>query len=225
MTQGYLVSVDGLDGSGKSTQAKLLAAELGRSGWPVQLTREPGGTPSAELIRNLLVNGDPARFCDMTEVLLFAAARREHIRDLILPCLERGIIAVSDRGLGSSLAYQTATGQVSRQQVLAIHNTSTGGLRPDVTILIDIPADVALARARSRIAESGSTEDRFEKKGLSYLERVRDGFLQCIKSEPNWFRVDGMQSVEAVHEQIVQIVHDRLALTRNPRPVAEPVTA
>lgn len=211
---GYYICLDGLDTSGKSVQAKLLCASLEASGWESHLTREPGGTPSAELIRDLLVNGEPDRFGDMTETLLFAAARSEMLRTFVRPLLSQGKVVVSDRGFGSALAYQPANGQVSRQQVLAIHNTTTGGLRPDLTILLDIPADVAMDRARRRAADSGVPVSRFEKKGLGYFERVRDGFLQTSKSEPNWVRIDAMQTIDAVHQMVVNAVHDRLAISR-----------
>lgn len=211
----YYICIDGLDTSGKSLQSKLLCNSLRASGWDTHLTREPGGTPSAELIRDLLVNGEPDRFSDMTEALLFAAARCEMLRTFVRPLLAQGRIVVSDRGLGSALSYQTANGQVSRLQILSIHNTTTGGLRPDLTILLDIPAEIAMERARRRAIDTGVAVSRFEKKGLAYFDRVRDGFLQTAKSEPNWIRIDAMQRVEEVHQAVVNVVHDRLALSRD----------
>lgn len=188
------ITFEGIDGSGKSTQARLLAGHLGAQGVDVVLTREPGGAPGAEEIRRLLVEGDPGRWSPETELLLFTAARRDHLERTIAPALARGAVVVSDRFADSTRVYQGATrgdlaGLVDRLHDLMI------GREPDLTFIIDMNPALAFARSHAR----GDTEDRFERFGLPFQEKLRTGFLDLAKRLPDRCRViDGDRTAERV---------------------------
>lgn len=196
------ISLEGIDGSGKSTQARRLAETLRARGTGVMLTREPGGSDGAEAIRRLLVEGDPDRWSPETEILLFNAARRDHLERLIDPALARGDWVVSDRFADSTRVYQGATrgdlrGLVDRLHALVI------GREPDLTIVIDIDPEVALTRGLAR----GSGEDRFEDFGLPFQQKLRAGFLALAKAFPARIRlVDGMADADTVAARIAALL-------------------
>ncbi|RMA40995.1 dTMP kinase [Rhodophyticola porphyridii] len=192
--QGLFVSLEGIDGSGKSTQAKLLADALKRDGHEVVLTREPGGSPGAEEIRALVLQGDPDRWSAETEILLFTAARRDHMERLILPALEAGKIVVCDRFADSTRVYQGLSRGDLRRLVDQLHDLMIGR-EPDLTVLIDMEPDAGLARAKGR----QGAEERFEDFGLSLQERMRAGYLDMAQAAPDRFRViDGGRDIETV---------------------------
>ncbi|MBO6603905.1 MULTISPECIES: dTMP kinase [Paracoccaceae] len=192
--QGLFVSLEGIDGSGKSTQAKLLAEALKRDGHEVVLTREPGGSPGAEEIRALVLQGDPDRWSAETEILLFTAARRDHMERLILPALEAGKIVVCDRFADSTRVYQGLSRGDLRRLVDQLHDLMIGR-EPDLTVLIDMEPDAGLARAKGR----QGAEERFEDFGLSLQERMRAGYLDMAHAAPDRFRViDGGRDIETV---------------------------
>ncbi len=178
------ISFEGIDGSGKSTQAKRLAATLEARGKRVVLTREPGGSPGAEAVRRLLVEGAPERWSPETEILLFNAARRDHLETVIEPALARGDWVVSDRFADSTRVYQGATRGDLRALVDALH-TLVIGREPDLTLVIDMDPAVALARGLAR----GTGEDRFEAFGLDFQEKLRAGFLALAQDFPDRIRV------------------------------------
>ena len=197
---GRFISIEGIDGSGKSTQARLLAERLRAAGREVVLTREPGGSPGAEEIRKLLVEGDPARWSPETEILLFTAARRDHLERTIAPELARGADVVCDRFADSTRVYQGTVRADLRQTVDALHRLMIGR-EPDVTLIIDMDPGEALERGLAR----RSGEDRFEDMGQQFQQNLRQGFLALGREYPDRCRiVDGSGGTEAVAERIWQ---------------------
>lgn len=191
------ISLEGIDGSGKSTQAARLADHLRAQGRTVVLTREPGGSDGAEAIRRLLVEGDPARWSPVTELLLFNAARRDHLERVIVPALARGDWVVSDRFADSTRVYQGTRGG-DRAMVDALHALVIGR-EPDLTILIDMNPEEALRRGLAR----ASGEDRFEEFGLAFQRMLRDGFLTLARAAPDRIRVvDGAADPDIVAGRI-----------------------
>ena len=166
---GRFITLEGIDGAGKSTQARLLADRLRAEGHDPVLTREPGGAPGAEDIRRLLVEGEPGRWSPETEILLFTAARRDHVERTIRPALAEGKIVICDRFVDSTRAYQGSTGL--RRMVDALHDMMIG-LDPDLTLIFDLDPQEGLGRADSR----GTGEDRFEQKGLAFQQQLRSAF-------------------------------------------------
>lgn len=202
-TRGVLVSFEGIDGSGKSTQARALALALEADGYDVVLTREPGGAPGAEAIRRLLVEGDPDRWSAETEILLFNAARRDHLERTILPALDAGRIVITDRFADSTRIYQGAARANLRPLVDKLHALVIG-LEPDLTFLIDMDPGAALARGLAR----RSGEDRFEELGLGFQERLRTGFLDLALANPKRIRViDGNRAMPVVSAEVAQHMH------------------
>lgn len=202
MSAGRFITFEGIDGSGKSTQAKRLAAHLEAHGTDVVLTREPGGSPGAEEIRRLLVEGDPDRWSAETEILLFTAARRDHLEKTILPALARGATVISDRFADSTRVYQGAARGDLRELVDRLHEEVIGR-EPDLTFVIDMRPEDALARGLAR--QSG--EDRFEDMGLDFQRRLRDGFLALVTQSPGRCQlIDGTGSPDDVAAEIAGIV-------------------
>ena len=203
---GAFLSFEGIDGSGKSTQARLLAETLRATGREVVLTREPGGSPGAEEIRKLLLEGDGDRWSPQTEVLLFTAARRDHLERTIEPALARGAVVICDRFADSTRMYQGLRGQDLRAAVDTLHELMIGR-EPDLTLLIDIDPETGLNRALSR----GGGEARFESFGLDLQQRMRQGFLSLAEAFPARIAVvDGNGDEAAVSERVAQIVTERL---------------
>ncbi|RRH73576.1 dTMP kinase [Falsigemmobacter faecalis] len=181
--KGLFISFEGIDGSGKSTQARLLAETLRGEGHEVVLTREPGGSPGAEEIRRLVLEGDADRWSPETELLLFTAARRDHLERTIRPALARGALVICDRYVDSTRVYQGVTRGDLRAAVDALHALMIGQ-DPDLTLLIDIDPAEGLARARAR----AGGEQRFEDMGLAMQARMRDAFLDLAAAAPDRFR-------------------------------------
>ncbi|MCJ1899131.1 dTMP kinase [Paracoccus versutus] len=193
------ISFEGIDGSGKSTQARRLAQALNARGTETLLTREPGGGAGAEEIRRLLVEGGGERWSPETELLLFTAARRDHVERLIRPALERGAWIVTDRFADSSRVYQGLARADLRQLVEELHRL-TIGIEPDRTFIIDIDPTVALARGQAR----GGAEDRFETLGLGFQQKLRAGFLALATEAPGRTRViDGRGSEDEVAARVL----------------------
>lgn len=182
------ISFEGIDGSGKSTQARTLASALEELGQSVTLTREPGGAAGAEDIRRLLVEGDPARWSAETEILLFNAARRDHLEKTIQPALARGDVVISDRFADSTRVYQGVARASLRPLVDQLHDLVIG-VEPDLTFLIDMDPRIALERGLAR--KSG--EDRFEELGLGFQEALRAGFLELARDSDRFRVIDGNQ--------------------------------
>ena len=194
MKRGRFITFEGIDGSGKSTQARLLAEALRARGDSVTLTREPGGSPGAEEIRALLVEGEPERWSPETEILLFTAARRDHLEKTIQPALDAGQTVISDRFADSTRVYQGAARGELRTLVDRLHDMVIGQ-EPDLTLIIDVEPEHALARGLAR----NSGEDRFEDMGLGFQNRLQSGFRDLVAAEPGRCRlIDGNRSIEEV---------------------------
>lgn len=204
--QGAFISFEGIDGSGKSTQARALAEALRGQGRDVVLTREPGGSPGAEEIRRLVLEGDRDRWSAETEVLLFTAARRDHLERVIAPALAAGRIVICDRFADSTRMYQGLGRSDLRAVVDQLHRLMIGR-EPDLTILIDIDPAVGLGRALSR----GGAEARFESFGEELQARMRHGFLALAKEFAARFVViDGGRSMDEVAADVAQAVAARM---------------
>lgn len=192
------LSLEGVDGSGKSTQARLLAEWLRGRGHEVVLTREPGGSPGAEEIRRLLLEGEPGRWSPTVEALLFTAARRDHLERTVGPALARGAWVVTDRYADSTRVYQGAAREGGAGLVDALHELAIGR-EPDLTFVIDLAPGEAHARAGAR----GGAEMRFEAMGAAFQHRVREGFLALARAHPRRMRViDGAGSARAVQARL-----------------------
>ncbi len=203
---GFFVTLEGVDGAGKSTQARLLAEALEAEGLAVVRTREPGGSPGAEEIRRLLVSGDPGRWSARTEALLFTAARRDHLERLIEPALAAGKVVVSDRFADSTRVYQGARAPELRAFVDALHALAIGR-EPDLTLILEV--DPARALARGRGPEAG--EGRFEAMGLPFQRRLAEGFRALAREFPGrCVLIDGERPAEAVAAEIRALVLERL---------------
>jgi dTMP kinase len=208
MTAGArFITFEGIDGSGKSTQARRLAATLQARGVDVVLTREPGGSPGAEEIRRLLVEGDPHRWSPETETLLFTAARRDHLEKTILPALDAGRTVVSDRFADSTRVYQGAVRSDARDLVDTLHRLMIGR-DPDLTFVIDMDPAMALTRGLAR----RSGEDRFEEFGPEFQERLREGFLALARANPGrCVLIDGNRPEDDVAADIAARVEGAVA--------------
>lgn len=204
-----MIVIDGVDGSGKGEQTRRLHRAMCDAGLSCILTREPGGSPAAEDIRNLLVNGEPDKWDSMTELLLMYAARRAHLRDTILPALEQGDWIISDRFADSSRAFQGIAGELGLECVEKIHTIVTEGFEPDLVFILDIDEQVALARAVAR----GTGEDRFEKKGNAYHQKVRAAFRAIAASDTDRYQlIDASGSIQQVNEKIISVLNNKFQL-------------
>ena len=204
---GRFLSFEGIDGSGKSTQARLLADALRGQGHVVCLTREPGGSPGAEEIRHLVLEGAADRWSTETELLLFTAARRDHLEKTIRPALARGEVVICDRFADSTRIYQGLTRGDLRATVDALHGLMIG-VEPDLTFLIDIDAAEGLARATAR----AGMEMRFETMGLAVQQKARAGFEALAKAHPARFRViNGARTTEVVAADVLALAAGHLA--------------
>lgn len=207
MTTGYFITFEGGEGSGKSTQVRHLARALGAGSHEIVLTREPGGAPGAEVIRDLLVTGEPDRWSPMAETLLFSAARDEHLRATIGPALARGCVVICDRFADSTRAYQGAGGGVSAALLDVLETAVIGDTRPDLTFILDLDPDKGMARASAR--QDG--EDRFERKDRKFHQALRDEFLAIAKAEPGrCIVIDGSRETQAIAAEIAGIAQSRL---------------
>jgi dTMP kinase len=196
--KGFFISLEGIEGTGKSTQTRLLTEYLQQRGQPVVRTAEPGGTAISLKIRELLLSLDSREMDPVTELLLYNAARVQHIREVIGPALARGETVVSDRFSDSTLAYQGYGRGIDRTMIDALDSIATKGMRPDLTLLLDIDVERGLQRNRAILKR-----DRIELEDVAFHEKVRKGFLEIAAQEPARIRViscDG--SVETVHEKI-----------------------
>lgn len=203
---GLFVSFEGIDGSGKSTQSRMLADRLRAEGVDVIHTREPGGSPGAEEIRALVLQGDPDRWSAETEILLFTAARRDHLERTIQPALKAGKVVICDRFADSTRMYQGLSRGNLRAKVDALHDLMIG-VEPDLTLLIDMDPTIGLSRAKAR----NTVEERFEDFGASLQEAMRAGFLALAEEYADRFRViDGARDADSVAEDVWAAVSPHL---------------
>lgn len=200
MTRGKFIALEGGEGAGKSTQARLLAEALRLRGIDVVTTREPGGTPGAEAIRELLLTLEGEGWNPRAEALLFAAARSDHVERLIQPALAQGQWVICDRFLDSSRAYQGGGGGLSDADLLELHRIGSGGLLPDLTLLMEVPPAIAAERLAARQAG----DDRIEAKGAAYHARVGHAFVRFADSDPQRFaRIQAGGSREGAHAAVM----------------------
>jgi dTMP kinase len=207
--RGRFITIEGGDGAGKTTQAKMLTAALERAGISARLTREPGGTSGGEAVRRLLLEGDDEPWDSVGEALLFVAARRHHVKTLIAPTLARGIWVVCDRFADSTLAYQGYGQGVDLEQLAALHRFAIGDFAPDLTVILDVAVEIAVARAADRAA----TQDRFERLDLRFRERLRRGFRKIAEDDPGrCVLIDVAGDPQMVHCAILAAVGSRFGL-------------
>lgn len=204
--KGKFITFEGIEGCGKTTQIKLLDEYLQKKGSKTVLTREPGGTAIGDNIRKVLLDPTHKIMDPVTELLLYAAARKQHIEELIKPSLDSGKTVLCDRYSDSTTAYQGAARKLDMGLLARVDKIATGGLKPDVTILLDIYAKEGLKRALGR-----GSPDRFEQENISFHERVRTGYLKIAKAEPDRvFVVNGMKNVQDIHKEIILSLRGRL---------------
>lgn len=207
---GKFIVFEGGEGTGKSTQIKLLSEKLAANGFPYFTTREPGGVecPISEKIRALLKDPANIDMCPETELFLFLASRAQHVKRSIIPHLERGDVVISDRFFGSTLAYQHfGRGLFNLQEVKKINDFATGGLEPDLTVLLDIDPKQGLARIKET-----SKHDRLDSESLTFHDKVRAGYLTLAKIKPNWAIIPADDTVERISDRIWRAVTELLEL-------------
>lgn len=210
VSPGRFITLEGGEGAGKSTQIKLLADWLAAQSLDVVSTREPGGSPGAEDIRRLLVEGEVGRWTPWSETLLFFAARYDHVARLIKPALEQGSWVVCDRFADSTVAYQGAAGGISFGHIMELYWLVLGEFAPDLTIVLDLPAETGLARASAR---DGSKGARFERMDIGFHKRVRDGFAAIVALQPQrCVMVDADADAETVATRVRAVVAERLGI-------------
>lgn len=203
MAAGIFITLEGGEGGGKSTQAKKLAAFLTARGHDVILTREPGGAPGAEAIRKLLVEGASNRWDGITEALLHTAARRDHLVNTVWPAIAAGKTVISDRFFDSTIAYQGYGHGLDLTALHTLQRTALGDFKPDLTLILDLPAEAGLGRANTR----GGVENRYESMAVAFHQRLRQGFLDIAGGDPARCKViDATRDIEAVHASIVAAV-------------------
>ena len=211
MTAPRFITLEGGEGAGKSTHLQRLGAAMRAIGETVVLTREPGGSEGAEQIRSLLVGGAVGRWEPVTEALLHYAARRDHVERTIRPALDAGSWVISDRFADSTMAYQGYGQGLARAAIEALHRVVLGEFAPALTLILDIPVELGLSRARAR--SGGAGEDRYERMGAGFHERMRAGFLDIAAREPaRCVILDASRPVEQVAAEIRRAVRERLDL-------------
>jgi dTMP kinase len=204
---GYFITLEGPDGSGKTTQARLLAEWLREQKYEVILTREPGGTDIGDQIRAVLHDPHNTAMDARAEILLYSASRAQHVSQLIRPALAAGKIVISDRYAASTLAYQGHGRELDLETLRTITNFATGGLAPDLTLYLDIAPRVGLQRRQ----RSGGEWNRMDAETLGFHQRARDGYLQLARMEPaRWLIIDADRPVEEVQTEVRSLVQARL---------------
>ena len=211
MRKGLFITFEGGEGAGKTTQIKAIAEWLNNQGIEVVSTREPGGTPEAEKLRDLLVKRDGGNWTAEAEVLLFFAARHMHVTDVIKPALEKGKVVICDRFTDSTRAYQAYGHGQDLQFINKVNDLVLQGFEPDLTFILDIPAKDGLARSERRQSEIGSddaaSEDRFEKLDIAFHEKLRQGFLDIAQNDPDrCFVIDALQKPDEITNRLQSLI-------------------
>jgi dTMP kinase len=202
--KGCFVTFEGTDGSGKTTQIRMLYEFLKERGYDVLLTREPGGTKISDSIRALLLDPKNSEMKQETEVLLYAASRAQHVREKIIPALKKGMIVLCDRFVDASIAYQGYGLELPLDQVIKINQFATGGLEPDITYFLELSPEISQERLKQRFATQEGP-DRIESKPAAYHQKVREGFAAiCCEHEKRIVKVDAAHSIEEVQEELRQ---------------------
>ncbi len=209
------ITFEGIEGSGKTTQIKRLTERLRQQGYKVLQTREPGGCPIADQIRSILLHPDNAAMVSRAELLLYAAARAQHIEQIVRPALQNGEIVICDRFTDATLAYQGKGRGLDCDLINQLNQLAAGDCRPGLTLLFDLPVATGLGRARQReTQQQDSSEGRFEREQLDFHQRIRDGYLAMANAEPQRFRiVDAAQPADLVSRQVTELVDSFLQTT------------
>ena len=202
MVPGFFLVLEGVEGVGKTTQAQRIADWLGKIGVPNRLGREPGGTPVGEAVRELLLNARGLHFPAETELLLMLAARAAFVRQVVRPALDRGEVMIADRFELSSLAYQGVGRGLGESRVRELNAFATGGLKPDLTLVFDLPVEVG----RARQSASGKERDRIEDEGEAFLRNVRDAYRSLAQADDSVRLVDASASEEEVHQTVRELL-------------------
>lgn len=222
---GLFVTFEGGEGAGKSTQIRLLANALRERGLTVLMTREPGGSKGAEAVRHVLLSGAAEPYGIRMEAILFAAARSDHVEEVIRPALSAGTVVLCDRFMDSSRVYQGITGNLEQPFVEALERVAINGVVPDCTVIFDLPAAVGLDRARKRAAGPDEQPDRFEKEELETHEKRREAFLDIAEREPLRCRViDATRTQEQIAAEVLAIIEPLLPINAHGQPDPEPVS-
>lgn len=209
--RGTFITFEGIDGSGKSTQLRMLASDLRMAGFDVLTTMEPGGTPLGRELRKAFLETEEA-VDPLAELLLFAADRAQHVRFLIKPKLEEGKIILSDRYADATFAYQGAGRGFSKDLVNQVIKLATDGLKPDLTLFFDLPVELALERTRSRQNENSEAKNRMDDEKKDFYQRVREAYLEIARLEPERFMiVDASLSIEEIHRKVSEPINKFLA--------------
>ena len=209
---GLFISFEGGEGSGKTTQIRRLESWFHQRGRDVVVTREPGGSPGAEEIRNLLLTGDPGRWDAVTEALLMFASRRDHVERTIRPSLADGKVVLCDRFADSSVAYQGFGHGLGAEYIQNLWQIAIGDFKPDLTLIFDLPVEVGLERAGARFANVSAAEDRFERMGTEFHQRLRNGFIEIARKNPERCEiVDADGDIDLVCERMISVVSSRLS--------------
>ncbi|HEX5773791.1 MAG TPA: dTMP kinase [Geomobilimonas sp.] len=207
------ITFEGIEGCGKTTQMRILAKRLESLGNDVTTTREPGGCPIADKIRGILLDAENSALVPLAELLLYAAARAQHVAEVVTPALAAGRVVLCDRFTDATLAYQGYGRALDRETIDRLNGLATNGVRPDLTVLLDCPVETGLERAMARInSTDGAREERFELEAMEFHRRVRDGYLQLAAREPNRFVVvDGVAGVAETAAAIETVVLARMS--------------
>lgn len=209
MGRGRFITLEGGEGAGKSTQIRLLADALRAAGIDVVTTREPGGSPGAEAVRDLLVNGEPGRWLPVSEAMLLSAARHDHVMRTIRPALDAGQWVLCDRFADSTMAYQGYGHGLDQGVLTALRDIAVGDTKPDLTLILDIDPAQGLARAASR----RGGEDRYERMQITFHEKLREGYQAIAKAEPSRCAViDASSGIDAIQSDIRAAIADRLGV-------------
>lgn len=210
-----LITFEGIEGSGKSTQMKLVARYLIEKQVPLLITQEPSGTDIGRKIAGILFNRGHYYMCAETEAFLFCAARAQHVREKIMPAMNQNMIVLCDRFSDATYAYQGAARGLNIELIRIINEYSSMGLKPDLTLLFDLPVETGLKRAAERdsLLKDSSFSDRFEKESLDFHNKVREGYLNIARSEPRRFRlIDAARDIETIQEEVRSQIKDFIGL-------------
>lgn len=206
MGRGCFITFEGIDGCGKSTQINMLKEYLGKKSREVLLVREPGGTVIGEKIREILLSKKNDNMAPLTELLLFEAARAQITSEVIIPSIEKGITVLCDRFYDSTYAYQGYARAMGRERVELLNDIATGSFAPDLTFILDITVDEALARRKGR----GEAEDRMEAMGIEFQRKVREGYLELAAKEDRVRLIDAARPAEEIHKDIIEIIKEKI---------------
>ncbi len=209
--KGFLITFEGIEGTGKSTQARALCELLEKQGLPVHMTREPGGTRIGDMIRELLLNPDNNEMSSMTEILLYAASRAQLVHQFLRPYLEEGYIVICDRFVDSTIAYQAFGRGIPVNVIREINSAAVWNIVPNITFYLDLEPEASVRRVRLRVEETEEIPDRLEREKIDFFRKVREGYMSLIKDEPFRFRVlDASLEPREVHKKIVEITEREL---------------